>query len=205
MEFSTVTASGKERQTEDGSGRFIAKLLGLKAAGIGERKPKLDPFDAELMDSADASRPSGKQHLPSDKRAKGTGEGKRRVRRRCYLGQHICVLPTRSSQISLLVADSSIEGKASQTRNDKGRSKDLTKLLNLKNLDTSERKQNPNPFSSELVKSSDVSSLSSKMPVQSAKSTKGTGQGKRSRRVRRRCHFGQWPCPTGSSRKQLLP
>lgn len=84
---------------------------------------------------------------------------------------------------------------------EEGTSQVLAKLLGLDAVDTSERKQKPNPFSADLAELSYASKL------QSDDNTKKTNQGKR--RVRRqRCFPPFWQCsaqPTSSSLEQVLP
>lgn len=97
MAFSARAAAGKETEG-DGTSRLLAKLLGFDTIDTSERKPKLNPFSAELVDSLNASRISGKELFRSDERRKESDQGKRRVRRRCPAGQWPCHLPTSPSR-----------------------------------------------------------------------------------------------------------
>lgn len=75
----------------------------------------------------------------------------------------------------------------------------LAKLLGFDAVGTDERRLKPNPYSAEVLDSSNAPRLGETEPLRLDESTNETSQGKR--RVRRRCPAGQWPCelPTSSS------
>ncbi|KAL9960326.1 hypothetical protein ACROYT_G033772 [Oculina patagonica] len=91
--LSIRTAAGKDIRTEDEKARVLAKLLGFEAIETSERKPKLNPSSAELVDSSTASRLSEKERLGSDESRKESDQPKKRVRRRCPAGQWPCPTP----------------------------------------------------------------------------------------------------------------